>query len=592
MTQPSTIIDHLRHRAATSPHGLHARYVHADRAPDEQSFAQLERRTRQFAAALAAAGTPKGRVVLVVMQHHADMLPAFYGAMWLGAIPAFLPFPTGRLHIGKYFGDLRALIERTGPHAILTYRELADEIRPLLAGLQPSGAAAAGFRPPVLLLHEDVGEGAPLAGDPAPHTPEDVACIQYSSGSTGLQKGAALSHRAILAECDGVGDFFGLTAEDHFVTWVPLYHDWGLVCDAIHPLALGASFTLMSPIQWVARPAAIFEVITRYRATVYWQPNFAFNFMTKRVKEEELAALDLSSLRLCGNGAEPCLYDSHEMFAQRFAKLGFRREALGIVYGMAEVVNSVIGAGGMGGAGSTGGAGASAAGAREPIRVDCIDRKVLQEQHRAQPVAESHPNALRMLGVGRGFRGTSFKIVDDARRELPDRSVGEIAILSRCLFHGYYNNPEATQQKLQDGWYFGGDLGYRADGILYVTGRKSDLIIIGGENIYPQDIEYMVAEHPQVVAGRVAAIGVEDEELGTQKLIVIAESKSDDPEVRRDIIRFVRREVSARLNVRAERVYIAPHKWLFKTSSGKIARLPNLKRLHELERPAGEPAEP
>jgi fatty-acyl-CoA synthase len=585
MNAPRTILEHLRHRAQQSPDALHGRYVHGDRAPDEQTYGQLEARTRQFAAALARLSTPKERVVLVILQHHPDMLPVFYGAMWLGAIPAFLPFPTGRLHIGKYFSDLRGMIERTQPHAIVTYRELAAELQPLLASI---GNA------PAVLLHEDVAADAPMHGDPVAADPEDVALIQYSSGSTGLQKGAALSHRAILAECDGVGDFFGMGADDHFVTWVPLYHDWGLVCDAIHPLVLGAPFTLMSPIQWVGRPASVFEVITKYKATVYWHPNFAFNFMTNRVKESELVGIDLSSLRLCGNGAEPCLYESHEMFARRFAKVGFRREALGIVYGMAEVVNSVIGAGGTRGRG-----------AREPILVDVIDRKALQEQHKAVPVksgasvtgagsgaasaASADGNVLRMLGVGRGFKGTSFRIVDDHNVELPDRTVGEISILSRCLFHGYYNNPEVTAQKVKDGWYLSGDLGYRADGVLYVTGRKSDLIIIGGENIYPQDIEYMVAEHPQVVAGRVAAIGVEDEALGTQKLIVIAECKSDDPEVHRDIMRFVRREVSSRLNVRCDKVCIAPHKWLFKTSSGKIARLPNLARLHEIENRVSEP---
>ncbi len=569
MNEPRTILEHIRRRAKQMPDGLHGRYVHADRAPDEQTYGQLEARTRQFAAALAKLGTPKERVVLVILQHHPDMLPAFYGAMWLGAIPAFLPFPTGRLHIGKYFSDLRGMIERTVPHAIITYRELAAEFSPLLASVPQA---------PEVLLFEDVAADAPRAGDPVAADPEDVALIQYSSGSTGLQKGAALSHRAILAECEGVGDFFGMGADDHFVTWVPLYHDWGLVCDAIHPLVLGAPFTLMSPIQWVGRPVSAFEVITKYKATVYWHPNFAFNFMTTRVKDSELTGIDLSSLRLCGNGAEPCLYDSHEMFAKRFAKQGFKREALGIVYGMAEVVNSVIGAGGTRGRGAS-----------EPILVDRIDRRQLQETHRAVPVTPGHPDELPMLGVGRGFKGTTFRIVDDHNVELPDRTVGEISIHSRCLFHGYYNNPEVSAQKVKDGWYQSGDLGYRADGVLYVTGRKSDLIIIGGENIYPQDIEYMVAEHPQVVAGRVAAIGVEDQALGTQKLIVIAESKSDDPEVHRDIMRFVRREVSSRLNVRCDKVCIAPHKWLFKTSSGKIARLPNLARLHEIENRVTEP---
>jgi acyl-CoA synthetase (AMP-forming)/AMP-acid ligase II len=345
------------------------------------------------------------------------------------------------------------------------------------------------------------------------------------------------------------------------------------VCNAIHPLVLGAEFILMSPIHWVGRPAAALEAITKYKATVYWHPNFAFNFMTKRVKEEEMKGLDLSSLRLCGNGAEPCLYESHEMFAERFEKVGFQRASLGIVYGMAEVVNSVIGAGGVD--------------SGEPIRVDIIDRVALQEKHEAVPVASDHPNAMRMLGVGRGFKGTQFKVVDDNYVEVKDRKVGEILIQSKAVFHGYYNNEAATKKALIDGlsgWYISGDMGYRANGVLHVTGRKSDLIIIGGENIYPQDIEYMVAEHPQVVAGRVAAIGVPDETLGTQKLVVIAESKSEDPEIVRDIVKYVRREVAQRLNVRCDEVYIAPHKWLFKTSSGKIARQPNLKRLHELKK--------
>jgi len=557
---PRTVVEYVRARAANSPSATHARYLHQDGTEEVDTYAELERATRRFAHFLAQRDARPKSVVLVVLQHSAAMLPAFYGAMWLGAIPAFLPFPTGRLHRAKYDADIRALVERTRPSVILTYRELAPSLAECLAGASHT---------PRLVCVEDLPPdtaSAPLHGDPHPAGPEDVACIQYSSGSTGLQKGAALSHRAILAECQGVGDFFELTERDVFLTWVPLYHDWGLVCSAIHPLVLGAPFVLLSPIHWVSRPAIALEAITKYRATVYLQPNFAFNFMTKRVSEADLTGIDLASLRFCINGAEPCLFASHEMFAQRFEKVGFRRSMLGIVYGMAEVVNSVIGAGN-----------------RQPIEVDVVDRVALRERHEAAPCAPDSPNALRMLGVGRGFTGTTFKVVDDARRELPDRMVGEIAIRSKALFHGYYNNPAASAERVDDGWYFGGDLGYVANGVLHVTGRKSDLIIVGGENFYPQDIEYIVAEHPHVVAGRVAAIGVDDAALGTQRLIVIAECKVEDAEVHRDIQRFVRRELAARLDLKPDRIVIAPHKWLYKTSSGKIARIPNLRRLHEID---------
>src|SRR5262249_16897017 len=174
-------------------------------------------------------------------------------------------------------------------------------------------------------------------------------------------------------------------------------------------------------------------------------------------------------------------------------------------------------------------------------------------------------------------------IVDDQRRGLPERHVGEVAIRSRAAFHGYFRNREATARALHDGWYLSGDLGYRVGPTLFVTGRKSDLIIIGGVNIYPHDVENIAAEHPAVIAGRVAAIGVDDAALGTQRMIVIVESRSTDPDVLREIESHVRSQVPIRLGVNVDRVHHAPYRWLIKTSSGKIARIPNYQRLGELK---------
>jgi len=232
---------------------------------------------------------------------------------------------------------------------------------------------------------------------------------------------------------------------------------------------------------------------------------------------------------------------------------------------MAEVTNSVI-----------------AAGHREPIQVDVIDRFVLQNELRAQPIAEGHANAQRMLGVGRALAETEFKLVDDQRREIPERHVGEVAIRSRAVFHGYYNNPKATATCLDaDGWYYSGDMGYRVGNILYITGRKSDMIIVGGVNIYPQDIEAIVGEHPMAVAGRIAAVGVDDVETGTQKIVLLVEARSQDPRVLAEIAEFARAAVAQRLNVIVSQIVHLPERWLHKTSSGKIARLPNYRRLVE-----------
>jgi fatty-acyl-CoA synthase len=235
---------------------------------------------------------------------------------------------------------------------------------------------------------------------------------------------------------------------------------------------------------------------------------------------------------------------------------------------MAEVVNTVVAIGGVG---------------NDPIQVDTIDRKAFQEKLRAEPVPADHPDVQRMLSTGRALPGTEFRVVDEDFEDVPERSIGQVLFRSNARMHYYYANEEATRESFHGEWYQTGDMAYRVGDMLYVTGRVKDLIILGGNNVYPQDIEELIATHPQVVAGRVAALGVVDEKLGTQKLIVICETRTEDPEEKRDVVRFIRREVQARLDAHVDRVYLAPPRWLIKTSSGKIARRPNLRRLPELE---------
>jgi fatty-acyl-CoA synthase len=551
-----TLIDYLELHARQQPDALYARYIFNNREPAEVTFRETLEDTRNFAAAYIARGVSKGALVLVILDHDRDLMPAFMGAIWAGGIPAFLPPPNPRIPTERFYESLKTLIETSRPGFVLCRARMKEALEK---------AISPGLHHPVVLSVEDVSCSGQCTL-PVPCTPEDLALIQYSSGSTGTQKGAALSHRAILSEISGVGSFFQISQQDIIASWVPLYHDWGLVCVALHALTIGTTFILMSPMDWITRPGLAFEVINRYRPTIFYQPNFAFNLMTQRVKDKEMEGIDLSSVRLMCNGAEPCFHDSHAMFASRFKKWGFRPESLGIVYGMAEVTNSVI-----------------AAGHREPILSDVIDRFALQAELRALPVAEEHPAAQRMLGAGRALEGTEFKIVDEGRRELPERWVGEVAIRSRACFHGYYLNDAATVAvRDADGWYFSGDMGYRVGNILFITGRKSDMIIVGGVNIYPQDIEAIVAEHPMAVAGRIAAIGVDDPDSGTQKIVLLVESRTQDPTILADIEKFTRAEVAQRLNVIVNQIVHVPDRWLIKTSSGKIARIPNYRRLKDL----------
>lgn len=536
------------------PERLNARYVFQDRADETQTFAQLEQRSRAWAALFARTGVKKGDVVAILLEHTADLMPCFHGAQWIGAIPAFLQYPTARLNLDRYTHDLSLLLARSRPRAIVMFENLRDA----LAGRLPEGAA--------LLTPGDMLPGD-LAGEPVALNAEDVSCIQYSSGSTGLQKGAALSHRAVLNEIKAVSDYFKFNESTRFVTWLPLYHDWGLFLVAIASVTLGCEYTLMAPHHWMGKPATILHEITKHRATCYWLPNFAFNYMAQRVKDEDLAGVDLSSLTVVSNGAEPCFHESHEMLYERFKGVGLRRESLAIVYGMAEVVNTVLAIGGTG---------------NEPIQVDTIDRRIFQEKLRAVPVPADYPNGQKMLSTGRALPGTEFRLVDEHFNDVPERTIGEVIFKSNARMHGYYANPEASAAAFHGDWYITGDMGYRVGDLLYVTGRKKDLIILGGNNIYPQDIEELVGTHPSVVAGRVAALGIADEALGTQKLIIICETRSDDAETKRDVMKFIRREVQARLDAHVDKIYIAPQRWLIKTSSGKIARKPNLARLPEL----------
>ncbi|MBI5957976.1 MAG: AMP-binding protein, partial [Chloroflexi bacterium] len=379
--------------------------------------------------------------------------------------------------------------------------------------------------------------------------------LQHSSGSTGLQKGVMLSHGAVLNQIAAYSAAIRLTPQDVIVSWLPLYHDMGLIAGFIMPVVQGIPLVLMSPFHWVREPLILLRTIHDYKGTLCWLPNFSYNFLATRIRKSALDGLDLSSLRAVINCSEPVRHDSHVTFAERFTEYGLAPLALQTCYAMAEntfaVTQSEIGA--------------------APV-VDEISRDLIMTQRRAQPLNGSSAPSMTMVSCGQAIPNTEIRIVDAERRDLPERYVGEIALRSDCMLTGYYHRADATGEAMQDGWYFTGDYGYLADGELFITGRKKDLIIVAGKNIYPQDIENILNDIPGVHPGRTVAFGVLNEQLGTEDIAVIGEVETEDPDELDQIKREIRGRIAQTTDVMAHYVHLVGPNWLLKTSSGKIAR--------------------
>ena len=414
------------------------------------------------------------------------------------------------------------------------------------------------------------------------HTPSPAAAafLQYSSGTTGVKKGVAVTHRAALAQIDRYAEAIALTDRDLIASWLPLYHDMGLVACCLLPLVTGVPVLAMAPHGWVRSPMLFLHLVTQHKATLCWLPNFACTFLAKNVMPRELDWLDLSSLRAVINCSEPVMAASHAAFAERFAPRGFRTQALAASYAMAETTFAV-----------------TSGGLTTPLQHDVVDRDALAHGI-ATPVTHTHPRATVLVSSGTPIAGTSVTVVSPHGEPLPDRTIGEIVVESASLLSGYFGREEANGS-LVDGRFHTGDLGYLAGGELFVTGRLKDLIIVAGRNIAPHDVESAVNDVPGVIAGRSVAFGLADEQHGTERLIVLAETGLTESAHRDALQRVIVARVSAQADVAPADVRLVPPRWLRKSTSGKIARNQNRRRYVEqlarlgprdAERPAGKDA--
>lgn len=516
------------------------------------SYRQLIEGAAGYAATYQKQGIQPGEVVVLILQHGEELVYAFWGAVLHGAIPSIMPYLTEKLLPERYRADLAALIEVTQPSAIVTYPEFESEVR---MALKDGDSVRA------VMISDQIEAAQPprfesLSG--MQRQPEDIVLLQHSSGTTGLQKGVALSHQAVFNQLDNLRLALDLRQTDVIVSWLPLYHDMGLIAGFLMPVLTGLHLVLMSPFEWVRAPYRLMQAVSQYQGTLSWLPNFAYHFCAQKIRDRHLEGVDLTSLRAVINCSEPVRDDAHIAFYEKFAPYGFRRDALAVSYAMAENVFAV-----------------TQAGVLDELVVEEIDREALQVDRVARPAVQGRPS-IRMVSCGLPIPNVLVKIVNPDGDTLPDRQVGEVAVSSNCKLTEYYHRPDVTASAFLDqDWYLTGDFGYLVNGYLYITGRKKDLIIVGGKNVYPQDLEKLAMEIEGVHAGRVSAFGVFDEEKGTEDVVMVAEVDYHDPETRNRIMTEIRNHVNRGSAVALRQVYLVEPGWMVKTSSGKTARLAN-----------------
>ncbi len=522
------------------------------------ALGELHAQAVDGARTLHALDVRRGDVVVLVLGHSPDLIFTFLGALYLGAIPTIFPYLTEKLEPTIYAERVRALIAGSGARAVVTAEALREQMTRLLAACDCRVVGTA--ESPAT---QRAGVPSPIANAAL----DDVAYLQYTSGTSGLHKGVPQTHGAVLRYIEAGSAVDRFTPDDVIVSWLPLYHDLGLVTGLLIPLVVGVPTVLMSPFRWVRDPKVLFHAMHEFRGTLCWMPNFALNHCARTVRERDLDGIDLRHWKYLVLGGETVRLDSQRQFLERFGRHGLRDTVLQSGYGMAENVCAAV----------------TTDRTRAPI-VDWIRGEDLERRQRAVPAPAGASGAVAMVSCGIPYPGTEIGVVDAEGRRLPDRTIGEIIVRGRCLFTGYHRRPDLTAQALRDGWFFTGDLGYLADGQLYVCGRRSDVIIVGGRNLYPDDLEELAGTVPGVAPGRVVAFGVADARAGTERVVLVCEVAPDlDTAARAEIERELRRRAAQELDIVLGDVRFVRKGWVIKTSNGKIAHQTNRdKYLREL----------
>lgn len=543
LSQIKSLQDIVLQYGTHTPDKTHIYFQHEDGSDEVISYGHLLKTAQRVAHSLKERGLKKHETVAIMLPTTPGFFYVFYGILLAGGVPVPI-YPPFRMHMLEAYAKTEARILRSAEVRMLITFEQAEKLSRLLQGFVPSlkdVTTVDQLLQPQALTNIVHG------------MPDDPAFIQYTSGSTSDPKGVLLSHHNLLSNMRAYGKAVDVKETDVTVSWLPLYHDFGLIGSWLGSLYYGVPLILMTPFSFLSHPERWLWAIHYHRGTISCAPNFAYELCVRKVDPSRIEGLDLSSWRVAANGAEKVYPRTLEQFSEKFAPYGFNRTAMMPVYGLAEsTVGLAIPPVGRG------------------FIIDRVDRKAFEEERKAVP--STSKQALEFVSCGGPIENHEIRIVDEEDNVLPERHIGTLQFRGPSNMQGYYNNPRATRAALHDGWIDSGDLAYEVEGEVYITGRRKDLIIKAGRNLYPVEIEELVSQIPGVRQGCVAAFGVTNNETGTEELVIVAETREKSKSEVAKIVNAINESVSNALDIVPDHIKMTPPRSVPKTSSGKLQR--------------------
>lgn len=489
---------------------------------------------------------PENSLVLIVLREGIELFASFLAAMFEGMKPAFFAYPSPKQSEESFLEAYQNLRKHAEPSLVVAIDAVSDLLVQKLGVLSEQ-----------IVSESQITEYADreIELEPWKLSRKFEQFIQFSSGTTGAKKGVCISSTALFNQVEAYEKVVELTEKSHIVSWLPHYHDMGLIACMLMPLIRGVPVAMMSPFDWVKRPDMLWEGVTKFSGTHVWLPNFALDHSVRCNRaatsdnSDGSERIDLSSLVRIVGCSEPVLPPSVARFQKHFSQFGLNKNVIANCYAMAENTFAM-------------------ASTSRQMNELTVDAGKLQREG----IVEVTNQGRTLSSSGRPLQNIQIEIRDNQGVNLGEDRVGEIVIRSNCLADGYFQNAEATAQAFEQGWFRTGDQGFMHQGELYVTGRIKDLIIVGGENVFPHDIQEILNSEPTLIPGRSVVFGIEDERLGTEKIVVLAESKWTPTEVP---VSQIRSRVFAALNVSIAEFIVLPHQTLKKSTAGKISNYTN-----------------